>query len=223
MNRTEPVLSGPVEVHQYLGRYATGCSCGCPIWKQKTGPNWTLKHYRSSPASSSRLSGAPTTHLMSSGSLAWGWVLHRHLLTALADVHGMVTTIRIMYCHPCHCCRLACHHLLPSSPVPIYPRSTPRAVAQGAGGGWCFVGIVVIDIIVLVPFPHCRCCLSTSPLSSYPSPSSHILPSMSSPLSSPPLVGVLWLSSRAGTHDPPYEQGLAGMGQVLAWFWVQRG
>jgi hypothetical protein len=45
MNHTEPVLSGPVAVRQYPGWYATGCGCGCPIWKQKTGLNRTLKHY----------------------------------------------------------------------------------------------------------------------------------------------------------------------------------
>src|SRR6202035_2728399 len=45
MNRTKPVLRGPVAVRQYLGWYATGFGCGCPIWKQKTGLNRTLKHY----------------------------------------------------------------------------------------------------------------------------------------------------------------------------------
>jgi hypothetical protein len=73
----------------------------------------------------------------------------------------------------------------------------PRAVAQGAGGRWCLVGIVVVVVVVivgiiivvlvLVPFPRCRRCCSTSLLSSYPSPSSHILP-LTPPLSFPPLL-----------------------------------
>jgi hypothetical protein len=42
INRKRPVLGGPVQSPQYLGRSWTGCGCGCPIWRSKnrTGPDF---------------------------------------------------------------------------------------------------------------------------------------------------------------------------------------
>ena len=41
----------------------------------------------------------------------------------------------------------------PSSSLPFHPRSTPRAVARGAGGGWCVVRhvVLVLGLSVVVP------------------------------------------------------------------------
>jgi hypothetical protein len=66
---------------------------------------------------------------------------HEQLLVRLGvgDVASFVVVL------PCCCCL--------SSSLPFHPRSTPRAVARGAGGRWCVARRVVLVLGSLVAVP----------------------------------------------------------------------
>jgi hypothetical protein len=113
---------------------------------------------------------------------------HELLLVRLGV--GGVASFVVLF--PC-CCR-------PSSSLPFHPRSTPRAVARGAGGGWCVIRHVVLVLVSLGV---------TRPVAPEP-PCEQVLAAVGAGagvchLSSPSLPGMVH------TCKPPYEQLLVGV------------
>jgi hypothetical protein len=86
---------------------------------------------------------------------------HELLLMRLG-VGGVASFVVLLPC----CCR-------PSSSLPFHPRSTPRAVARGAGGGWCVIRCVVLVLVSLgvtrpvAPEPPCEQVPTIPPASSH--------------------------------------------------------
>ena len=118
-----------------------------------------------SPSSPLPLVVPPTNHPTSSCSWGWGWV-----------VLWLVVVVPPQ-----------------SLSLPFHQPSTPRAVARGAGGGWC-----VVVVSPLVGMPGCCPSFPIYPLSSSPF---HI------PLVYPPL--------HRSTHQPPHEQLLVRLGWAM--------
>jgi hypothetical protein len=119
-------------------------------------------------------------------------------------------------CRPAHLVVLLVLVLVVPVPSSLLPISTPQAVAHGGGSGswsWHPGGPCVSP-------PHHR--------SIHQPPHEQLRVRLGQVVCRPRhpwsvLIPVVALSSvvvTAGTHHPPYEQGLAGMGEVLGWYCV---
>jgi hypothetical protein len=211
-----PAHSHPVSTLQAVAR---GGGAGCWLLSVFVGIPSSPPHPPSVPPSPLHTHTSHSTPFHPTSNCLWqrSGVLHG------AGVSGPFSPCLIVVIPPRPPCLLSFHQ-----------PTTPRAVAHGAGGGWC---------CGWWPLSPCSCCRchstnhpppeqllmglevgvspSSPPLLAWPGcrPLSPVYPLLSSPfhlpLVDPPL--------RRSTHQPPHEQLLVRLGWVVCWLTWWRG